>query len=143
MQIFHALGPIKRGLRGGISNALEQRLGRNRDMSAQQAGEQAGLIKAAFSLARGVQWYRHDDVESVSANSFVIQRGLEPAGYKMTQMNLAAVFKFVDDFANDSATAIRRHRCLEVNRAMDAVGTGERAGNGAIEWFRAFLAEWC
>ena len=141
MQILDALRPIKRSLCGGVANALKQRPRRNRSLSAQQACKQAGLVKAALSLSRGVQGHRHDDVESISANSFVIQRSMKPARYKVTQMNLATVFKFVDDFANDSATAIRRYRRFEVNLAMSAIGTGERAGNGAFEWFGAFLAK--
>jgi hypothetical protein len=57
-------------------------------------------------------------------------------------MNLASVFKFVDDLADDTATAVCRHRCVEVNRAMGAVGTGKLAGNSAFERLGAFLAKW-
>src|ERR1044071_9412995 len=141
MQIFHALGPIKRSLRRGIANALEQRVGRNRGLRAQQCCKQARLIKAAFSLSRSVQWHRNDDLESSSAEPFVIQRSMEPARHKATQVNLPSVFKFMDDLANDPATAVCRHGCLEINRAMGAVGAGKLAGNGAFERLGACLAK--
>src|SRR5881409_3566317 len=67
---------------------------------------------------------------------------MEPARYKVTQVNLASVFKFMDDLANDTATAVCGHRCVEVNRAMGAVGAGKLAGNGTFEGLRAFLAKW-
>jgi hypothetical protein len=89
-----------------------------------------------------VQGHWNDDVESAATKPFVIQRSMEPAPYKMTQVNLASVFKFVDDFANDTATPVCGHRCVKVNRAMGAVGAGKLAGNGAFEWLGAFLAKW-
>jgi hypothetical protein len=60
----------------------------------------------------------------------------------MAQMNLATVFKFVDDLTNDTATAVCRHGCVEVNRAMGTVGTGKGVGDRTLERFRAFLAKW-
>jgi len=57
-------------------------------------------------------------------------------------MNLATVFKFVDDLANDTATAVRGHGCVEVNRAMGTVGTGKGVGDRTLERFGAFLAKW-
>src|SRR6266487_3627947 len=67
---------------------------------------------------------------------------MEPARHKATQVNLPPVFKFMDDLANHAATAVCRHGCVEVNRAMGAVGTGKLAGNGAFEGLGAFLAKW-
>src|SRR6266516_1877892 len=142
MQIFHALGPIKRSLRSGVTNALKHRLGRNRRLCAQQRGKQARLIKSAFSLPSSVQWHRHHNGELASAKPFVIQRSMKPARYEVTQVNLPSVFKFMDDLANDPTTAVCRHRCVEVNRAMGAVGTGKLAGDGAFEGLGAFLAKW-
>src|SRR5438552_17293421 len=66
---------------------------------------------------------------------------MKPTRYKMAQVNFASVFKFVDDLANDTATAVCGHGCVEVNRAMGTVGTGECAGDSALQRFRAFLAK--
>ena len=70
------------------------------------------------------------------------QRCAEPACHEMSQMNLTAVFKIVDDLANDTAAAVCGHRCIKVNCAMGAVGAGERAGNSAFEGLGALLAKW-
>jgi len=86
--------------------------------------------------------HRHDYIEVALAKSFIVQRRVEPTRYKMAQMNLAAVFKFVDDLANDTATAVRCHGGVEVNRAMGTVGTGKGVGDRTLERFRAFLAKW-
>src|SRR2546430_15818569 len=96
MQIFHALGPIKRSLGGGVANALEHRLGRNRRLRAQQFSEHPSLIKTAFPLAGWMQRHRHNDVESVPAQSFIIQRSLEPARYKMSDRKSVVEGKSVD-----------------------------------------------
>ena len=142
MQIFHALGAIKRGLCSGVADSLEHWLGRDGGLRAQQRCKQARLIKAALSLSRSVQWHRHDDVELASAKPLVIQRSMEPARYQVTQVNLPSVFKFMDDLANDPTTAVCGHRCVEVDRAMGAVGADKLAGNGAFEGLGAFLAKW-
>ena len=60
----------------------------------------------------------------------------------MTEVNLAVVFKFVDDLANDTATAVCGYCSVEVNLAMGAVRTGKRAGDGTFKRFGAFLAKW-
>jgi len=86
--------------------------------------------------------HRHDYIEVALAKSFIVQRRVEPTRYKMAQMNLATVFKFVDDLANDTATAVRGHGCVEVNRAMGTVGTGKGVGDRTLERFGAFLAKW-
>src|SRR6476661_7364680 len=142
MQIFHALGPIKRSLRGRVANPLEHWLARDRSLRAQRRCKQARLVKPALSLSRGVQRHRHDDVEFASANPFVIQRCMKPARYQVTRVNLPCVFKFMDDLANDPTTAVCGHRCVEVNRAMGAVGADKLAGNSAFKGLGAFLAKW-
>jgi hypothetical protein len=86
--------------------------------------------------------HRHDYIEVALAKSFIVQCRVEPTRYKMAQMNLATVFKFVDDLANDTATAVCAHGCVEVNRAMGTVGTGKGVGDRTLERFRAFLAKW-
>src|SRR5260370_4263779 len=48
-------------------------------------------------------------------------------------MDLASVFKVMDDLANDSATAIRRDSSVKMNRSMRAVRANKRAGNCAFE----------
>jgi hypothetical protein len=85
---------------------------------------------------------RHDYIEVALAKSFIVQRRVEPTRYKMAEMNLATVFKFVDDLANDTATAVCGYGCVEVNRAMGTVGTGKSIGDRTLERFRAFLAKW-
>src|SRR5207247_226220 len=86
--------------------------------------------------------HRHHDMESMAAQPFIVQRSMQPTRYKMTQVNLASVFKFVNNLANDTATAVRGHGRLEVNCPMGAVGTCKWAFDGAVEWFRTFLAKW-
>jgi hypothetical protein len=51
----------------------------------------------------------------------------------MTQVNLAVVFEFVNDVANDTASAVRRDRCVEVNRAMGTIRAGKRSVDVAFE----------
>jgi hypothetical protein len=52
----------------------------------------------------------------------------------MTQMDLAVVFEFVDDVANDPAATVRGDRRVEVNRTMGTVRTAKRRVDGAFEW---------
>src|SRR5919201_1935814 len=60
----------------------------------------------------------------------------------MTQINLARVFKFMNNLANDSAPAICGHGCLEMNRAIGTVGAGKCTGDRTFERLGAFLAKW-
>src|SRR5947199_274294 len=89
-----------------------------------------------------MQRHRHNDVEMESRQPIIIQRSTKPERNKMTQMNLAPVFEFVNDFANDPAAAVCSHGCVEVNCAVGAVGTGKCAGDRTFERFGAFLAKW-
>jgi hypothetical protein len=51
----------------------------------------------------------------------------------MTQMDLAVVFEFVNDVANDSAASVCGDRCVEVNRAMRTIRAAKRSVDGAFE----------
>src|SRR5262245_64578556 len=73
---------------------------------------------------------------------FIIQCGTKPARYKMTQVNLVSVFKFVNYFANNTATAVCRHGCVEVDRAMRTIGASKNVGDRPFERLRACLAKW-
>ena len=64
---------------------------------------------------------------------FIVKRSTKPARYKMTQMDLAVVFEFVDDVANDPAATVRGDRRVEVNRTMGTVRTAKRRVDGAFE----------
>ena len=75
----------------------------------------------------------HDDVELMIAQPFMIERSTKPARYKMTQVDLAVVFEFVDDVPNDTAATVRGDRRVEVNRAMGTVRTAKRRADGAFE----------
>jgi hypothetical protein len=52
----------------------------------------------------------------------------------MTQVDLAIVFEFVDDVANDPAAAVCGDRCVEVNRAMRTIRAAKRSVDRAFEW---------
>src|SRR6266487_2708323 len=78
----------------------------------------------------------------MAAQPFIVQRSMQPTRYKMAQVNVAPVFKFVNNLANNTATAVCGHGRLEVNCPMGAVGTCKCAFDGAVEWFRTFLAKW-
>src|SRR5213083_1534751 len=90
-----------------------------------------------------MQRHRYHEVESTPAQPFIVQRSAEPTRYEMAQVNLAPIFKFVNDLANDAATAICGHGCVEVNHAMRTVGTCKCACDGTLEGFGTFLAKWC
>jgi len=67
------------------------------------------------------------------AQSFIIQRSAKPARYKMTQMDLTVVFKFVNDIADDTAATVRGDRCAEVNGAMGTIRAAKGSVDGAFE----------
>src|SRR6266516_7348165 len=133
MQIFHTLGPIKRSLCSGVPGAFEQRLNRNRGLCAEQFCKQASLIKSAFALPRWMQWDRNNDAELTRTQPFVFQRGTEQTGYKMAKLNLAPVFKFVNDLANNTAPAVCGDGGVKVDLAVGAVGARKYASNSAVE----------
>src|SRR5436309_15201312 len=78
----------------------------------------------------------------MAAQPFIVQRSMQPTRYEMARVNVAPVFKFVNNLANNTATAVCGHGRLEVNCAMGAVGTCKCAFDGAVEWFQAFVAKW-
>src|SRR6266511_6188038 len=94
--------------------------------------KEAGLIEAAFPLPRRMERHRHDDVEFVIAQPFIIECSTKPARYNMTQVDLAVVFEFVNDVANDTAATVRGDRCVEVDRAMRTIGAAKRSVDGAF-----------
>jgi hypothetical protein len=53
----------------------------------------------------------------------------------MTQVDLAVVFEFVNDVANDTAATVRGDRGVEVNRAMGTVRARKRSVDGTFEGF--------
>src|SRR5438876_10467625 len=59
----------------------------------------------------------------------------------MSQMNLTAVLKIMNDLADNTAAAVCGHCCIKVNCAMGAVGTCEHARNSAFEGFGALLTK--
>jgi hypothetical protein len=89
-----------------------------------------------------MQWNRNDDVELTSAQPFVLQSSTELTRYKLSQVHLASVFKFVNDLSNNTASAVCSDGCVEVDRAVGAVSAGKHASDSAVEGFRAFLAKW-
>jgi hypothetical protein len=60
----------------------------------------------------------------------------------MSQVNLAPIFEFVNDMANNPATAVCGHGCIEVKHAMGTVGAGEGGRDRALKRLGAFLAKW-
>src|SRR5438552_16121617 len=84
-----------------------------------------------------MQRHCNDNVKSVAPKPRIIERCAEPACNKMAQIDLAAVFKFVNNFADDPATAIGGDRSVKMNCAMGAVRTCERADNRTLKRFRA------
>jgi hypothetical protein len=89
-----------------------------------------------------MQWDGHDYVELTPAKTFIVKRCAEPACYEMSQVNLTPVLKIVNDLANDTAAAVRSHRCIKVNFAMCAVGACEHGRNSAFEGLGTLLAKW-
>src|SRR4029077_6654314 len=106
-----------------------------------QFRKQARLIESAFPLASWMQWHRHDHVKLAPAQALVVKRCAEPACHEMSQVNLTAVLKIMDDLADDTAATVRGHCCIKVNCAMGAVGACERARNGAFEGLGALLTK--
>ncbi len=90
-----------------------------------------------------MQWDGHDDIKFTPAKTFIVKRRIEPTRYEMSQVNLTAVLKVVNDPANDTAAAVCGHRCIKVNFAMGAVGASERRRYSAFEGLRTLLAKGC
>src|SRR5437899_9980657 len=88
-----------------------------------------------------MQWHTHDYVKFASAKTLIVKRCAEPACHEMSQMNLTAVLKIMDDLADNTAAPVRGHCCIKVNCAMGAVGTCERGRNSAIEGLGALLTK--
>jgi hypothetical protein len=63
----------------------------------------------------------------------IMQRASKPSRYKVPEVDLAVVFEFVDNVANDTASAIRGDCCVEVNRAMRTVRAGKRGVERPVE----------
>src|SRR5262249_55043921 len=141
MQIFHALGAVKRGLCSCVSNAFQHCLATNRCPCTEQFGKQTRLIESAFPLASWMQWHGNNQVEFTSAKAFIIKCRTKPARDEMSQVNLAPVLKVVNDLADDSATAVRGNRGVKVNRAMSTVSACECARDSTFERLGALLAK--
>src|SRR5215471_11316548 len=83
----------------------------------------------------------NDRVEMAFAQALVVERRNESARNEMAQMNLSAVFEIEDNVPNDSAAAIDRNSGVEIERAMRAIGAGERLCDCAIKWLGTFCAK--
>ena len=57
-------------------------------------------------------------------------------------MDLAIVFEFVNDVANDTAATVCGDRGVEVNRAMRTVRARKLSVYRTFEGLRTFLAKW-
>src|SRR5205807_9975134 len=68
---------------------------------------------------------------------------MQPTRYKITKLNLAPVFKFVNDLANNTATTVYGDGRVEVNPAVGAVGARKYSSDSALERFGAFLTKRC
>ena len=99
------------------------------------------MIESAFPLSSRVQWHGHDYIKLAFAKTVIVKRCAEPACHEMSQVNLMAVLKIMDDLADDTAATVRGHCCIKVNCAMGAVGTCERGRNGAFERLGALLTK--
>src|SRR5438552_17403398 len=88
-----------------------------------------------------MQWHRHDHVELAPSETLIVKRCVEPTCYEMSQMNLTAVLKIVNDLPDNTAAAVCGHCCIKVNCVMVSVGTCERRRNSAFEGLRAFLTK--
>jgi hypothetical protein len=83
------------------------------------------LIKAAFTLSRGMEWNRDNRIELTLTNALIVESGYEPAYNQVSQMNLPAILKIQNDIPHDSAGAIGRDGCFEMELAMRAVRARE------------------
>jgi len=62
-----------------------------------------------------------------AAKTLIVKRCAEPPCHEMSQVNLAAVLKVMDDLADDYRGPVCRHCCIKVNCAMGAVRACERS----------------
>ena len=69
----------------------------------------------------------------VIAHPLIVERSAKPARHKMTQVDLAVVFEFVDDVANDPAAAVCGDSCVKMNRAMRTIRAAKRRVDRAFE----------
>jgi hypothetical protein len=83
----------------------------------------------------------HDYVKWAPAKTFVVKRCAEPTCHEMSQVNVTAVLKIMDNLADDTAAQVRGHCCIEVNCTMGAVGACERGYDSAFEGLGALLAK--
>jgi hypothetical protein len=67
------------------------------------------------------------------AQPFIIECSTKPARYKMSQVDLAVVFEFVDNVANYTAAPVRSDCGVEVNRAMRTIRAAKGSVDGAFE----------
>src|SRR5436190_22034765 len=83
-----------------------------------------------------MQRHCNDNVKSVAPKPRIIERCAEPACNQVAQIDLAAVFKIVNNFADDPTTAIGGDRSVKMNCAMSAVRTRKLTDNCAFKRFR-------
>src|SRR5205814_7041945 len=83
-----------------------------------------------------MQRHCNDNVKSEVPKQGIIQRCAEPACNQVAQIDLAAVFKIVNNLADDPATPIGGDRSVKMNCAMGAVRTRKLTDNCAFKRFR-------
>src|SRR4029077_10109893 len=93
------------------------------------------LIEVAFSFASRMQRHWNDNVKTMAPKPGIIEGCAEPACHQMAQIDLAAVFKIVNNLAGDPAAAIGGGRGVKMNWAMGAVRTRKLTGNCAFKRF--------
>src|SRR5689334_19849273 len=88
-----------------------------------------------------MQWHRHDQVKLAATEPFVVKRLAQPPRYNVPEVDLVAVFEFMNDISHHAATTICSDRRFKMHRAMRAIRTGKGVVNRSFKWFGAFLAE--
>src|SRR5437016_4681410 len=88
-----------------------------------------------------MQRHWNDNVKSVAMKPGIIESYTEPACHQMAQIDLAAVFKIVNNPTDRSTTAIGGHRSVKMNFAMGAVRARKLTDNCAFKRFRAFCTK--
>jgi len=140
-QVFHSFASVKHRLGGGITGAFHA-IGEG-DSAADRKlfGEDKGLVKAPFPLARGMQGHGHEPVTGRRLEAWIIERLRQPIDQDVPQINLTVVFKAVDQFPYRIPALIARYRACELNLAIPAVGAGKGAVDLARKRLRAGFAE--
>jgi hypothetical protein len=126
LQIPEAFFAVKMGLGESIARPAEAVFHGQPQPGSGQDREDLGLVEFAFASARRVERHWHDSVRRPIGQPRIAESLGHHTGKQVAQVQLAVVFKLMNEVANHAAAAVGRGGEIEAEFEVAAIHAAER-----------------